>query len=106
MAFWNNVRLGQRPGRSPRLSVEQLVLSFSLLLSDFSSNKAILAMNNEAVEVINDGSLQIKVPNPRDGGRSFWPRQYYVVPLEVPPLSLSTNLRQNGIIGRRRKTRK
>lgn len=87
MAFWNNVRLGQRPGRSPRLSVEQLVLSFSLLLSDFSSNKAILAMNNEAVEVINDGSLQIKVPNPSGGGR-----QYYVVPLEVLPLSRPDHL--------------
>ena len=96
--------------------------------ANFSPKEGILSMNKNPIGAINDGCLQIQVPDPVNGGRMFWSRQYYVVPLEV--LSLSPSLpfplvpdspfpfvgwlrvpgslccRQNGIIaraGRRRK---
>jgi len=55
----------------------------------FSSKEAILRMNNNPICAINDGCLQIQVPDPDNGGRLYWSRQYYVVPLEVLPLSPS-----------------
>jgi len=55
----------------------------------FSPMEAILSMNNNPIRAINDGCLQIQIPDPVNGGRIYWSRQYYVVPLEVLPLSPS-----------------
>ena len=60
--------------------------------TDVSPKEAILSMNKDPIGPINDGCLQIQVPDPVNGGRMFWSRQYYVVPLEVlspfPPFLL------------------
>src|SRR5271170_7694267 len=49
-----------------------------------SSQEAILTMNNSPIAARTDGCLQIEVEDPNSlGSRSFWPRQYYVIPLEV-----------------------
>ena len=45
-------------------------------------------MNNSPIGAVNDGCLQIQVPDPRNRDGIFWSRQYYVVPLEVLSLSL------------------
>jgi len=51
---------------------------------NFSPQEAILTMNNSTIAARTDGCLQIEVEDPKTlGSRSFWPRQYYVVPLEV-----------------------
>ena len=53
-----------------------------------SAQEGILTMNKSPVAARTDGSLQIEVHDPEGvGGRMFWSRQYYVVPLEVLSLS-------------------
>src|SRR5271167_2156908 len=89
-------------------------LQSSLIYS--SAQEAILTMNNSPIAARNDGSLQIQVYDPEPGGRMFWSRQYYVVPLEVlgpfppylnhfPPFTTVTYCRQNATSGKE-KTRK
>jgi hypothetical protein len=48
-------------------------------------------MNMVPIGAINDGCLQIQIqiPDPVNGGRMFWSRQYYVVPLKVSSPSFS-----------------
>src|SRR5271155_1694364 len=65
----------------------------------FSSKDAILSMNNNPICAINDGSLQIQVPDPVNGGRMSWSRKYYVVPLEVLPLSPTFSPYPNSGVG-------
>jgi hypothetical protein len=62
------------------------------------------------IGAINDGCLQIQVPDSATGGRMFWSRQYYVIPLEVSYASLSpvpvflcpfSMFQTDGIVGNR-----
>jgi hypothetical protein len=55
----------------------------ALPMTDFSTSEAILTMKKSPIAARNDGSLQIQVHDTESGGRMFWSRQYYVVPLEV-----------------------
>ena len=52
-------------------------------VTDVSPKEAILSMKKDPIGAINDGCLQIQVPDTVNGGRMLWSRQYYVVPLEV-----------------------
>jgi hypothetical protein len=47
---------------------------------------AVLTMGSETATAKTDGSLQINIPDEKSAGRWIhWNRQYYVLPLEVPP---------------------
>jgi hypothetical protein len=80
--------------------------------TDISHKEAILSKFTNMVPIgaINDGCLQIQVPDSATGGRMFWSRQYYVIPLEVSYASLSpvpvflcpfSMFQTDGIVGNR-----
>jgi hypothetical protein len=77
-----------------------------------SAQEGILTMNKTPVAARTDGSLQIEVHDPEGiGGRMFWSRQYYVVPLEVLPAFfpysiMVTDYRRNATTAKQEKTRK
>jgi hypothetical protein len=49
-----------------------------------SAQEGILTMKKTPIAARTDGSIQIEVHDPEGmGGRIFWSRQYYVIPLEV-----------------------
>ena len=55
--------------------------------TNVSPKEAILSMKKDPIGATNDGCPQIQVPDTVNGGRMFWSRQYYIVPLEIlsPP---------------------
>ena len=62
---------------------------------------AVLTMGPETATAKTDGSLQTNIPDGKSPGRWIhWNRQYYVVPLEVPPYLAMTDVRPNDIIER------
>ena len=52
-------------------------------LTYIRAQEGIITMKDKTVAARTDGSLQIEVHDPESGERMFWPRHYYVLPLEV-----------------------
>ena len=73
-------------GRSGPTTYNGAIRMYFFFQVNSSPQEAILTMNNSTSAARTDGCLQIEVEDPNSlGSRSFWSRQYYVVPLEVPP---------------------
>ena len=56
-----------------------------------SETESRLTLKDESIAARTDGSLQIEVHDPQTGGRMWWPRHYYVLPLEVNSISRKFN---------------
>ena len=75
---------GSARGSKPRLGH---VLS-STPLSNERAQEARLTIKDKNIAARSNGSLQIEVHDPLTNDRMFCSRMYYIVPLEVHPLSL------------------